>query len=127
MFPNISFPLMKDRTIRTCAAQLLALVVVAVMMLLSSCVSPQDVPGAIRVKGVVRHIDLEGGCWVIEVGDNVRAKTFYELTGEDLKDVAFNDAIITVWIVPKPDVASVCQVGQVAEIIDVVDVEKPRE
>lgn len=116
---------MSDICVRS--ARLLAAVAIGVFALLSSCASPQDVPGAMRVQGVVRHVEIESGCWVIEVGDNVRTKKFYELTGKYLADVSFNDAVVTVWIVPKPDVATVCQVGEVAEIIDVVDVEKPEK
>ena len=108
-------------------ARLLAVVVFGISLLFSSCASPQEVPGAIRVKGVIRYVNLEGGCWVMEVGENLRSKKLYELTGEHLPEVSINDAVITVWIVPKPDAASTCQVGQVAEIIDVVDVEKPRK
>ncbi len=111
--------------LRTALAGLLAAVSIAMLTVLASCASPQDIPGAMRIKGTIRHVNIEGGCWVVEVGDNVRTKQFYELIGKDLPEVSINDAVITVWIVLKPDVATTCQVGQVAEIVDVVDVEKP--
>ncbi len=106
---------------------MLAALSLVLVTLLSSCASPQDVPGAMRIQGTIRYVNLESGCWVVEVGDNVRTKKFYELTGEKLPEVSINDAVITVWIVLKPDIATICQVGQVAEIIDVVDVEEPRK
>lgn len=97
-----------------------------ILLLLSSCVSPKNVPGAIFVKGVVRFIELGPGCWVLETGDNIKDKKFYELTGNELNDIKINNAEVQLWIVPKPDMASSCQVGTVAEIIDIVDVQKAR-
>ncbi len=101
-------------------------VLTGIVVLLSSCASPKNVPGAIFVKGVVRFIELGSGCWVLEAGDNIRDKKFYELTGSDLDDVKINDAEVQLWIIPKPEVASSCEVGTVAEIIDIVDVKKAR-
>lgn len=97
-----------------------------ILLVLSSCASPKNVPGAIFVKGVVRFIELGSGCWVLETGDNIRDKKFYELTGEELDVIKINNADVQLWIVPKPDMASSCQVGTVAEIIDIVDVQKAR-
>jgi hypothetical protein len=101
-------------------------VIVGIVFVLSSCASPKNVPGALFVKGVVRFVELGSGCWVLEAGDNIREKKFYELTGSDLDDIKINNAEVQLWIVPKPDVASSCEVGTVAEIIDVVDVQKAR-
>lgn len=109
------------------ALRLCAVCAACLVVVLSSCASPQDIPGAIRVQGVVRYVELEGGCWVLEAGDDVRNKQFYELTGEQLREVSVNDAVVTLWIVPKPQAASVCQIGQVAEIVDIVDMEQPRQ
>lgn len=96
------------------------------IMLLFSCASPKSVPGAVFVSGVVRFVELGAGCWVLETGESFRDKTFYELTGEDIGEVQFNNAEVQLWIVPRPETPSSCQVGTVAEIIDIVDVRKSR-
>lgn len=113
--------------LRTVVVRLLAVVGFVLPLLVVSCASPQDIPGAMRLQGIIRYVKLEGGCWVIEVGNDIRSKKLYELTGKDLPEVSINDAEVTVWVVLKADAVSTCQVGQVAEIIDVVDVKEPRK
>lgn len=92
---------------------------------LQSCAAPKNMEGAILVNGTMNMLPIEGGCWVLEVG-NMQNKEFYQLIGDedDLEKVQVEEAQVTLRVVPKTGVATTCQVGKVAEIVEIVEVRK---
>lgn len=60
----------------------------------------------------VRHLEVEGGCWVLEDTEGNRYEPV-ELSEEHRND----GATVSVVLRPRPDMASTCQVGRLVEII----------
>ena len=61
-------------------------------------------------EGVVRFLDIEGGCWVIDVGE-VRLEPI------NLEDPFRIDGLLVSFQADdRPDLASICQVGRLVEL-----------
>lgn len=98
------------------------------ILALGACSSPQprdDVPGAIVVSGTMNYVDIEGGCWVLQVGDEPETMQAYQLGGDNAEELLIDGARVRVQIVPRPKVVSICQIGIVADVITILEVEKP--
>jgi len=82
--------------------------VVALMVAAPACdILTPDLDG----NGVVRFIDVEGGCWAIE-----SAGDFYEPI--DLPEAFEQDGLaVDFEAVERDDLASICQVGPIVELL----------
>lgn len=79
----------------------------------------QDGTGAITEEilvpdGTVRHIEVEGGCWVIEAADGTRyeplvLESAYQREG----------ARVRARLQPRPEMMSVCQTGQMVDVLGI--------
>lgn len=69
-------------------------------------------------QGVVRFIDVEGGCWAIESGGDL-----YEPI--DLPEAFEQDGLgVDFEAVERDDLASICQVGPIVELLRIREVEE---
>ncbi|MES2766727.1 MAG: hypothetical protein V4642_12705 [Bacteroidota bacterium] len=100
-----------------------AMIIITAGFIFQSCATPKNMEGAILINGTMNMLPMEGGCWILEVG-NIRNKEFYQLIGDesDLRKVQIEEAQVTVRVVPKPDMTTACQVGKVAELVEIVEV-----
>jgi hypothetical protein len=72
---------------------------------------PPPAQDSITVSGTVRFVDLEGGCWALDT-----AAKRYQLVGA-AKDVLKDGARVTVVGVPRPDMATTCQIGEPLQVL----------
>jgi hypothetical protein len=75
-------------------------------------------PGGIPVRGTIKFINVEGGCWYLET----KAGKRFELAGEDLQQILINDLEVELLIKPMRGVASICQVGDLVEVLSIIRV-----
>lgn len=64
--------------------------------------------------GTIRQIEVEGGCWVIDDAEGNR----YELL-ELAQELRSDDLRVSAVLRPRPDMASICQVGQLVEVVSI--------
>ncbi len=101
----------------------------AALMLLSasdfSCSTRGDSLGptvSIEVSGVVRFIDIEGGCWTFRADDG----TVYELVADKaLSRILVDGARATLVLEPREGAVSVCMVGRIAKVEEVKSLQLP--
>lgn len=97
---------MKDHIARARAVAL------AVLLLTSGCQIP-DSGESLSAEGTVRHLEIEGGCWVIETkGDTYEPLNLPTDLREDGLEVRFEAEVLR-------SVATVCQVGPVIEVREI--------
>lgn len=72
---------------------------------------PDTAAALVRTAGTIRYVEIEGGGWVIDTPDG----TFQPINLEETYRV--NGQRVTVTLRPRPDMASVLQVGKIAEIV----------
>ena len=69
--------------------------------------------GELRLRGTIRFVEVEGGCWQFRADDGGR----YELRPHQAPASILHDgAEATLVLRPRTDLASVCQVGTVADV-----------
>ena len=102
---------------------------IALLFAAAACAAPsaEQYKGAIEVVGTVHMLQLEGGCWVLQVGEDLDDIQVYLLDGELLPRLMTEGATATLIIRPNPKAASVCQVGTVAEVLEIIDFDEPQE
>jgi len=71
------------------------------------------------IRGVMKFISVEGGCWYLETKDGKR----YELVGEDLQHILVSDLNLEVRVRPLSGVSSICQVGEIVEVLSIHRIE----
>ncbi|HWA16768.1 MAG TPA: hypothetical protein VG817_10050 [Gemmatimonadales bacterium] len=70
--------------------------------------------GGIVVNGVVRRVEVSGGCWQLVAGDSTR----YELrAGQAPADLLVDQKHVTVTVKPRPDLMSTCMVGKIVDVV----------
>jgi len=70
------------------------------------------------IKGVMKFINIETGCWYLETPSGEH----FELAGEDLHQLLVQDREVEVEVKPLPGVSSICQVGTPVEVLAIVRV-----
>jgi len=79
--------------------------------------SPND---RFTVRGTMKFIDVEGGCWYLETESGER----YELGGEDLQQLYVENLSVEVEVKRLSGVASICQVGTPVEVLTFHKIQK---
>ena len=103
--------------------------ILAAFMLLSasdfSCSTSGDSLGptvSIEVSGVVRFVDVEGGCWTFRGDDG----TVYELVVDKASSrILVDGARATLVLEPRYGAVSVCMVGRIATVEEVKSLQLP--
>jgi hypothetical protein len=103
--------------------------ILAALMLLSasdfSCSTSGDSLGptvSIEVSGVVRFVDVEGGCWAFRGDDG----TVYELVADKVSSrILVDGARATLVLEPSEGAVSVCMVGRIAKVEQVKSLQLP--
>jgi hypothetical protein len=76
----------------------------------------------IEVSGVVRRVDVEGGCWAFRADDG----SIYELvTDKASSRILVDGARATLVLAPREDAVSVCMVGRIAVVDEVKSLQLP--
>jgi hypothetical protein len=90
-----------------------------------SCSAGADALGpqvSIQVSGVVRFVDVEGGCWAFRADDG----SIYELvTDKASSRILVDGARATLVLAPREDAVSVCMVGRIAVVDEVKSLQLP--
>ena len=90
-----------------------------------SCSAGGDALGprvSVQVSGVVRFVDVEGGCWAFRADDG----SVYELrTDKASSRILVDGARATLVLAPKEDAVSVCMVGRIAVVDEVKSLQLP--
>jgi hypothetical protein len=90
-----------------------------------SCSAGGDALGprvSIQVSGVVRFVDVEGGCWAFRADDG----SVYELvTDKASSRILVDGARATLVLAPREDAVSVCMVGRIAVVDEVKSLQLP--
>ncbi len=102
---------------------------IALILAAAACATPSadQYKGAIEVVGTMHLMQLEGGCWVLQAGEELDDVQVYLLDGELLPELMTEGATVTLIIRPNPKAASVCQVGTVAEVLEIIDFDEPQD
>ena len=103
--------------------------ILAALMLLSasdfSCSTRGDSLGptvSIEVSGVVRFIDVEGGCWAFRADDGA----VYELVADKTSSrILVDGARATPVLEPRKGAVSVCMVGRIAVVDEIKALQLP--
>ncbi len=75
-----------------------------------------DDSGGVVVNGVVRRVEVSGGCWQLLAEDSTR----YELRpGQAPADLLVDQKQVRVTIKQRPDLMSTCMVGQIVDVVRV--------
>jgi hypothetical protein len=90
-----------------------------------SCSTSGDSLGptvSIEVSGVVRFVDVEGGCWAFRADDG----TAYELVADKASSrILVDGARATLVLAPRKGAVSVCVVGRIAVVDEVKSLQLP--
>jgi hypothetical protein len=90
-----------------------------------SCSTSGDSLGptvSIEVSGVVRFVDVEGGCWAFRADDG----TAYELVADKASSrILVDGARATLVLTPREGAVSVCVVGRIAVVDEVKSLQLP--
>jgi hypothetical protein len=89
--------------------------------ILSSCATvdmSQYEPGAFILKGMMNHLEVEGGCWqfVTEEGKS------FEISGELFIDRFKHNSYAELVVHPTDDESSICMVGKLVEVLDIIHI-----
>lgn len=70
--------------------------------------------GGISVSGVVKRVEVSGGCWQLVANDS----TTYELRADQAPaDLLVDQKQVTVTVKPRPDLMSTCMVGKIVDVV----------
>jgi hypothetical protein len=90
-----------------------------------SCSTSGDSLGptvSIEVSGVVRFVDVEGGCWAFRADGG----TAYELVADKASSrILVDGARATLVLTPREGAVSVCMVGRIAVVDEVKSLQLP--
>ena len=79
-------------------------------------------PDGFVVSGVVRFLDIEGGCWQLQARNGAR----YELRpGQAPAAILVDGAKVVVRVQVRPDLVSICNVGQIVDVLRVISIPGP--
>lgn len=74
---------------------------------------PADSSGTV-VTGLVRRVEVSGGCWQLVGNDS----TTYELRTEQAPaELLVDQKQVTVTVKPRPDLMSTCMVGKIVDVV----------
>ncbi|MBA4311351.1 MAG: hypothetical protein C0417_01855 [Chlorobiaceae bacterium] len=91
------------------------------LMLQSSCATvdmSQYEPGAFIIKGSIKYLEVEGGCWQFLSEDG---KTF-EISSDIFIDRFKNNSYAELVVHFVEDASSICMVGKLVEVLDIIHI-----
>lgn len=87
------------------------------LLLMAVGVSPAVASDEFTIEGVMRHTDLEGGCWYLDTDGKK-----YELrAGDETIQRTREEGKYFKLLVRKSGGASICMVGQIVDVVEVID------
>jgi hypothetical protein len=82
----------------------------------SAALGEPDDSGGLVVSGVVRRVEVSGGCWQLVADDSTR----YELrAGQAPADLLVDQKRVRATLKQRPDLMSSCMVGQIVDVVRV--------
>ncbi|HXE56711.1 MAG TPA: hypothetical protein VNK43_01810 [Gemmatimonadales bacterium] len=88
----------------------------------ASKLEPPTPGGELRLRGTVRHVGVEGGCWRLETDDG---RGFELHRGQAPPEVLVDGAVVRLVARRRDDLMSLCQVGPILEVVRVEAVTPP--
>lgn len=74
-------------------------------------------PDAFEINGIMRFVDVEGGCWQFKSDDG----SAYQLSGDNISKLFREDIRAKLIVRELHDVATVCMMGKIVRVLQIVE------